>query len=130
MKKVKKQFAFVNTFSNITEVLTNHDLASLGDAYVNFAYSLALSKRKGKPMCAKVKGSLLAEAIKKAGLREYLPSRMTRHMLADAAEALVVYAWLCEYVTLEESVTLLESEDPAEGFTKLLTAIRSRLRFS
>lgn len=130
MKKVKKQFAFVNTSSNITEVLTNHDLASLGDAYVNFAYSLALSKRKGKPMCAKVKGSLLAEAIKKAGLREYLPSRMTRHMLADAAEALVVYAWLCEYVTLEESVTLLESEDPAEGFTKLLTAIRSRLRFS
>ena len=130
MRKAKKQFAFASSFSSITEVLVNHDLASLGDAYVNFAYSLALSKRKGKPLCAKVKGSILAEAIKKAGLREYLPSRMTRHRLADAAEALTVYAWLNEYITLEESVILLEeSEDPIEGFRKLLTVIRSRLQF-
>jgi len=130
LRKAKKQFAFASSFSSITEVLVNHDLASLGDAYVNFAYSLALSKRKGKPLCAKVKGSILAEAIKKAGLREYLPSRMTRHRLADAAEALTVYAWLNEYITLEESVILLEeSEDPIEGFRKLLTVIRSRLQF-
>jgi hypothetical protein len=69
-------------------------MASLGDAYVNFAYSLALSKRSGKPQGQKVKGKVLAQAIKRAGLREYLPSRMTRHMIADAAESLIVYAWL------------------------------------
>lgn len=40
---------FVKTHRNLTEVLTGHKLASLGDAYVNFAYSLALSNRTGRP---------------------------------------------------------------------------------
>jgi hypothetical protein len=40
---------FVKTHRNLTEVLTDHKLASLGDAYVNFAYSLALSNRTGRP---------------------------------------------------------------------------------
>jgi len=39
---------FVKTYRNLTEVLTDHKLASLGDAYVNFAYSLALSNRTGR----------------------------------------------------------------------------------
>jgi hypothetical protein len=73
-------------------VLTDHKLASLGDAYVNFVYFLALSNRTGRPTGAKTKGDAPAQAIKKAGLREYLPSRMTRHMLADAAESSIVYA--------------------------------------
>jgi hypothetical protein len=83
---------FVKTHRNLTEVLTDHKLASLGDAYVNFVYSLALSNRTGRPTDAKVKGEALAQAIKKAGLRGYLPSRMARHMLADVAESLIVYA--------------------------------------
>jgi len=122
---------FVKTHRNLTEVLTDHKLASLGDAYVNFVYSLALSKRSGKPRGEKVKGEALAQAIKKAGLREYLPSRMTRHILADAAESLMVYAWLNNFVTLEESVTVLtEIDDAAEGFSELLAAIKNRITFS
>jgi hypothetical protein len=131
LKKRVGTFSFIKTHGNITEVLTNHKLASLGDAYINFAYSLALSNRKGEPSGAKVKGSVLAEALKKAGLREYLPSRMTRHMLADAAEALIVYAWLRNYITLEESVATLEkTDDPIEGFNQLLATIMSRAKFS
>lgn len=131
LKKRVETFSFIKTHGNITEVLTNHKLASLGDAYINLVYSLALSNRKGQPSGAKVKGTVLAEAIKKAGLREYLPSRMTRHMLADAAEALIVYAWLHNCITLEESVATLEkTDDPIDGFSQLLATIKTRAKFS
>ncbi len=131
LKKRVGTFSFIKIHGNITEVLTNHKLASLGDAYINFVYSLALSNRKEEPSGAKVKGSVLAEALKKAGLREYLPSRMTRHMLADAAEALIVYAWLRNCITLEESVATLEkTDDPLDGFSQLLVTIKNRAKFS
>ena len=130
LKKNDITFTFIKRCNSLTEVLTNHNLASLGDTYINFAYSLALSNRRGKPSGAKVKGTVLAEAIKKAGLREYLPSRMTRHMLADAAEALIVYAWLNKYITLEESVAILEKvENPVEGLNNLLVTLRNRITF-
>ena len=130
LKKRVETFSFIKTHGNITEVLTNHKLASLGDEYINFVYSLALSNRKGEPSGAKVKGSVLAEAIKKAELRKHLPARMTRHMLADAAEALIVYAWLHNYITLEESVAALEkTDDPIEGFRQLLATIKNRVKF-
>jgi len=131
MKKHSRAFSFIKTYRNITEVLTDHKLASLGDTYINFVYSLALSNKKGKPSGAKVKGSVLAEALKKAGLREHLPSRMTRHMLADAAEALIVYAWLHNYITLDESVAIIEkTNDLTDGLSQLLATIKSRVKFS
>ena len=114
----------------LTEVLTDHELASLGDAYVNFAYSLALSIDRRRPAGAKVKGTVLATAVKKAGLRQYLPSRMTRHSLSDAAESLIVYAWLNSCITLDETIAALaNSEDHVEGFGKLLEVIRRRITF-
>jgi len=108
----------------------DHKLAALGDAYINFAYSLALSQNKGQPSGAKVRGSVLAEAFKKAGLRGHMPSRVSRHMLADAAEALTVYAWLHKHITLEESVAILEkAENPVEGLTQLFLTIKDRVKF-
>ena len=131
MDKNTRNFTFIKTHKNLTEVLTDHRLASLGDTYVNFAYALAQSNRTGKPHGAKVKGSILAEALKKAGLRRHLPARMSRHTLADAAEALIVYAWLHNHITLNESVTTLQKTDNAiEGFSQLLTIITRRISFS
>jgi len=131
LNKSGKSFSFGKACKNIAEALTNHGLASLGDTYINFAYSLAISNKKGEPTGAKVKGGMLAEALKKAGLRDYLPSRMNRHMLADAAEALIVYAWLHNHVTLEETVTTLENtDDPVEGLSQLLVRIKNRIKFS
>jgi hypothetical protein len=124
-------FRFIKTHKNMTDVLTDHNLASLGDTYINFACSLALSNRRGKPSAVKVKGSVLAEALKKAKIREFMPSRMNRHVLADAAEALIVYAWLHKYITLEENVEILEkAEDPVEGLSQLLSTIKDRIKFS
>ena len=130
MKKYGKTFRFLNNHRNLSEVLTDHKLSSLGDAFINFVYSLALSNKKGEPSGAKVRGRALAEALKKAGLREHLPSRINRHMLADAAEALVVYAWLHHYITLEETMETLEkTEDLVEGLSQLLRTISGRIKF-
>jgi hypothetical protein len=110
--------------------LMDRGLASLGDAYVNFLYSLALSNRTGRPRGVKVKGSVLAEALRRAGLRDCLGSRMTRHELADAAGALLVYAWLNRCVALDESVAALEkSEDAVEGLSLLLEKAKKRVTF-
>jgi len=121
-------YSFTPVFKNLQEILTNHKLAALGDAYINFLYSLAISKKNREPTGAKVNSRLLAEALKKAGLREYLPSRTDRHKQADAAEALIVYAWLKGLIPLEEGVNVLERyEDETEGFYNLLILAKKRL---
>jgi hypothetical protein len=121
-------FAFISQYRNLHEVLMDQKLAALGDAYVNLVYSVALSKRKGEPTGAKVDNRLLAEALKKAGLRSFLPSRIGRHKQADAAEALIVYAWVRGSMTMEEGVSILEQgEDTVEGFCSFLLTAKKKL---
>jgi hypothetical protein len=125
-----RTFCFVKPYRDLAEVLADKRLASLGDSYINFVYSLMLSNRKGKPVGLRVKGKMLAEALKRAGLRKYLPSRMTKHTLADAAEALIIYGWLHKFITIEKSVAIMEkAEDPIEGLSQLLSTIRNRITF-
>lgn len=106
--------------------MKDNGLAALGDSIVNFLYSMALSIRLGAPKGVKVKSSYLAAALSEANLRRYLPSRIDRHMKADAAEALIAYAWLSGYISIEETVKLLsEHEDAIEAFSHLLRRIES-----
>ena len=121
-------FDFIPKYESLSEVLLDQNLAKLGDAYVNFLYSLVLSKKEGKPTGTKVKSRLLADAFKKAGLRKFLPSRINRHKQADAAEALLVYAWIRGSVTMEEGQKILEeNEDEIEAFTVLLLTAKRNL---
>jgi len=121
----------IKNYNSLPQILADRKLASLGDAYINFVYSLALSRRNGKPSGAKVKGTALAEALRKAGLREHLPSRIDKHILSDAAEALVVYAWLHDLLTLEENVEILEKTNSlVEGLTQLLLKIKEKIKLS
>jgi len=121
-------FAFTPQYESLREVLMDQKLAKLGDAYVNFLYSLALSKKKGEPAGTKVEGRLLADAFKKAGLRKFLPSRIDRHKQADAAEALIVYAWIQGSMTMEEGLKILEqNEDTIEAFSFLLLTAKRKL---
>ena len=130
MNKNCRTLCFAWTRRNLNEVLIDHALASLGDSYVNFVYSLAISNRKGSPLGTKVKGSVLAEALRKAGLREFLPSGMSRHSLADAAEALIVYAWLNSWVSLDESVAMIgRKSDPVDALGELLIKIKRQITF-
>lgn len=124
----RDSFSFLKNYASLTEVLTDHRLASLGDAFINFAYSLALSQRKRQPSGAKVKGDVLARAFRKAGLREHMPSKISSHIMADAAEALIVYAWLKKHITLQECVAILsEAENSVDGFAELLSKISGKI---
>jgi hypothetical protein len=128
MLEGSRMFAFTPHYKSLSEVLMDQKLAKLGDAYVNFLYSLALSKKKGEASGIKVRGRLLAAAFKKAGLREFLPSRIDRHKQADAAEALIVYAWIQNSVTMEEGLKILEqNEDAIEAFSLLLLTAKRKL---
>jgi hypothetical protein len=121
-------FEFIQQHESLSEVLMDQKLAKLGDAYINFLYSLAVSKKTGEPAGIKVKGRLLADAFKKAGLRKLLPSRVDRHKQADAAEALIVYAWVRGSMTMEEGLEILEqNEDSVEAFSRLLLTAKMRL---
>ncbi len=71
---------------------------------------------------------ILAEAVKKSGLRNILPRRVDRHAQGNAAEALIVYAWLREIMSFEDCLRILRGgDDPTEAFTRLLQEIRKRL---
>jgi hypothetical protein len=97
---------------------------------VNFVYSLALSDLMHKPRGLRVKRSSLAEALRKAKLRSLMDSGMSRHDLADAAEALLVYGWLNKLITLDESVKVLtESKDVNEGLSILLERVKKKAIF-
>jgi hypothetical protein len=121
-------FPFVGNFKSIKEVLTSHELAALGDTFVNFVYSLSLSKMRNRPTGVRVKGSVLSGSLKASGLRSFLPSRMDSHRQADAAEALIVYAWMKQLISIHEIVLILsETEKATEAFTNLLTEIKGRV---
>jgi len=127
---MEKFLSFTPRYSRLENVFSDQDLARLGDAYINFIYSLALSKKQNKATGAKVSSRLLAQALKKAQLRKTLPKRMDRHELGDAAEALIVYAWIHEAISIEESVTtLLSADNAAEAFAKLLYRAIEKLNF-
>lgn len=119
-----RYFPFIRKYSRIEEILNDKDLASLGDAYVNFVYSLALSKSSGRPVGRKLDGSVLSSALRKAGARGLLPHRVDRRRQADAAEALLVYGWLSGIISIKETIDILTREgDLAENISILLKII-------
>ena len=131
MTRNKQAPPFLKSYDILSQVLVDKQLASLGDAYVNLVYSLALSKRKGRPYGAKVKGATLAEALRKAGMRTLLPSRIDKHTISDAAEAVVVYAWLHDLLSLEDSVQIIaEADVPENGLTQLILKAKEKIKLS
>jgi len=115
-------------YDSLTELLLDKDLASLGDSFVNFVYSLAVSQRQGRPTGAKVNNKVLANAVATSGLREFLPHRIDRHGRGNAAEALLIFAWLQGMLEMEECIKVLsQEEDPVDAFGNLLRKALDRL---
>lgn len=111
----------------LAKVFLDKSLARLGDALINFLYSLALTQKGGEPLGVKVSNQILSEAVRGSGLRESLPSRLTRHEIGGAAEALILYAIAQRRITVEECLSLLRGEGGAvDAFTSLLTLIKER----
>jgi len=115
-------------YGSLEELLLDKDLASLGDSYVNFVYSLAMSQKLKRPVGAKVDNQILAEAVTKSGLRRFLPHRVDRHARGNAAEALLVFAWLENLLELEDCTKVLSREDDvAEAFARLIGDVLRKL---
>lgn len=122
-------FPFIHRYSRVNEVLSDRDLASLGDAYINFVYSLALSKAAGKPVGRRVSGNILSSALKKSGARAFLPHRVDRHGQADAAEALIAYGWLSGIISIKETINILTCEgEISDNISTLLKTILERIK--
>lgn len=113
----------------ISQILRDKQLASLGDAFVNFIYSLALTQISGQPQAVKVSDRILAEAFRLSGLREYLGTRVSRKDLANASESLLVEAYRREILPIEESVRMLSQnpDGPAAGLSELLKLAAERV---
>lgn len=97
----------IKKFSSIREVLIDKDLAKLGDPFVNFIYSLAKSWVLGQYSSWKVPDKVLAGALRDAKMRSLLSKKASSHDLGDAVEALLVYEWLNERITIQELVTII-----------------------
>ncbi len=118
----------LKNYDSLQELMLDKDLASLGDAYVNFVYSLAMSQKHGHPMGAKVNNQVLADAVEKSGVRKLLPHRVDKHMRGNAAEALLVFAWLQDIHEFEDCIQTLSKEDNlAEAFAVLLHDVLEKL---
>jgi len=112
----------------LKKILSDKGLARLGDAYINFIYSLALTEIQGKPTGVKVSDSILANAARASGLRGMLPKRMGRNDIANAAEALLVYAWQNKLMACEEAVEILrENPNPQEGLAQIIGVAKKRI---
>jgi hypothetical protein len=112
----------------LTRILTDKGLAKLGDAYVNFIYSLVLTEIEGKPTGIKVSDRILADAAKKSGLKDLLAKRTRRDDIANAVEALIVYVWREELMKTEEAINILKKNpNPCTAFTDLTLEATKRV---
>jgi len=126
--KKNKRFSFIPTYKTVQEIITDQNLATLGDAYTNLIYSLYLSTKTREPTGAKANSHILSKALKQARLRRFLPSRTDRHKQADAAEALLVYAWLQGLTAIKENVNMMiKYKDATEAFSSLLSDAKKKL---
>ncbi len=113
----------------LMQILLDQKLARLGDAFVNFVYSLALTRSTGEPVGIKVSDKVLARAAQEAGIRQLLPKRTTRDDVSNAVESLIVYVWLQKQMTIDEISAILEvqRDQPYDSFKVLLQKILSEL---
>jgi len=115
--------------SRLRLVLADSRLAKLGDAYVNFVFSLGRSRALREPQGIKVSDRILAEALRRSGLRQELPRRTTRQDCANAVEALLVFGYLNKLVTLEEAVDRIAAspDSPVDAFVSLIRSVAEKI---
>ena len=113
----------------IRQIMQDKQLASLGDAFVNFIYSFALTQVNGRPQGTKVSDRDLSEAFRLADLRRYLGTRLSKKDLANASESLLAETYRTHMLTIEESVQIIacNPDGPKAGLADLLRLAVSRL---
>ncbi|NHJ84342.1 MAG: hypothetical protein FK734_02705 [Asgard group archaeon] len=133
------------TKDKLRTIMRDHQLAKFGDSVTNFIYSLAKTEVYKEPFGEKVYDKALAEALRRSGLRELMPSSLNSGELGDGVEALIGYTYMNKIMTIDEFKAIInriiskvalpefekrsrEREIIALAFKEILAEIISRLK--
>ena len=93
---------------------TDKGLAKIGDGIVNLAYSIAksiyLTENSSNIIRTgiKVNKTILSNALKNAGMKNFAKNRADAHDLANTVEAIIAYVYLNNKMTLNEIIDFLK----------------------
>jgi len=114
-KRLRSQNDEQNPQNSLLTFIITKGNSKLGDALVNFIYSLAKSVVSTQATGTKVSDFVLSTAYRSSlwEKNEVLRLKGKKGYLADHVESLVLYFWVFELVSLEEMVEYLtKSLDP------------------
>jgi hypothetical protein len=115
-------YQFKKIFGHITNKLVTHDNlmkfihdkgnAKLGDSLVNFIYSIAKTIVSERPTGTKVSDSILSEAYRGSMWNKSQALKLTgdKGKIADFVEALVLFFWINQSLSLEDLISPIVSE--------------------
>ncbi|MFX0124550.1 MAG: ribonuclease III family protein [Candidatus Hodarchaeota archaeon] len=97
---------------NLTTYVYSKNNAKLGDALVNFIYSMAKSLASEIPTGMKVADSILSEAYKGSSWYKTNTLKLSgkKNRIADAVEALILFFWVHEELSLKNLIEPLKSQ--------------------
>jgi hypothetical protein len=92
--------------TSLTKFIAHKEYAKLGDALVNFIYSLAKSLATTQTTGTKVSDSILTQAYKNSLWFEQktLMIKGNKGKIADGIEALILYFWVAKNLSLNELI--------------------------
>ena len=143
IKKELPQLPPLQHIQSLKDIGINKPLAKFGDSVANFVFSLAKTMILGQFDQRKVSKTVLAQALKDAGLKPYARTRSDAHALADTAEAFIGYMYAAHSWSVESMAGILlvplqkggydltdfkqEVAGATAAFTVLLTKIKEFL---
>lgn len=101
---------------NLRKILLSKELAHLGDFLVNFVYTSVKIINFSIPGSVHVWDYCLKNAIDKAELRIHLGKKTKPDKVADAAEALVAFAYYTKLLSLDDMIEIITEILIAEDF--------------
>jgi len=110
-KSLRIQYEKAGSNKNILTYIHSKSNAKLGDALVNFIYSVTKSLVSGSPTGMKVSDSILSEAFKGSSWHRTKTLKLSgkKDRIADAVEALILFFWVHEGLGLKKMIEPLES---------------------
>ena len=98
----------IDRSKNPAQSFSDKKLSKLGDALLNFIYSLNLSMSQGVATGAKIPNRILAKAIESSRHKNLIPRRSDKHRKGDLVEAIFAYAWLEGRLDINESIKFID----------------------
>ncbi len=101
--------SLIPTGYNIQTVTTSKGLAQLGDAFINFLYSLSRSIAHKQASGCKVSDAILSNAYRASLLKKKVLLKGDRDKIGDGVEAIIIWAWIQNYFTMKEILYIITS---------------------